>query len=173
MEENLKTFIMRCHRYGDFTLSGGGKDVEYYDLALLFLDSKGLGFVTDAIIQEIVVLEFDTIACLEMCPAPLVGSILLRFRDHDRCGAIVRKQRKGHGTNRLVEGYALCGNKVVLIEDVTSTGESAKKAIDALEAEGCEVVMVMTIINRQEGCDKLLQGYDFRWLFTKDELLSE
>jgi len=161
------------HHHGDFILSGGGKDTEYYDLAPLLLEKQGLGLIKykfyvllhDSI--GLTVDDFDAFACLELCPVPLIGSMITQI---GKKGLIVRKAKKGHGTNKLIEGNIRKDDRVIIVEDVTSTGESVRSAINALEDEGCKIIAIITIINRQEGCDKLLEGYKFGWLFTKEEL---
>jgi len=67
----------------------------------------------------------------------------------------VRKEAKAHGTRSLIEGLAegdsLKGKRVVIVEDVTTTGGSAIKAAETVRAEGAEVVSVVTVVDRQEG----------------------
>jgi hypothetical protein len=83
---------------------------------------------------------------------------------------IIRKQRKGYGTDRLIEGNPQPGDNVLIVEDVTASGTSVMKAIRALEEIDCKVFGIVTIINRQEGCDELLKDYNFWWITTKAEL---
>jgi len=165
----LGTALVECHKYGDFELSSGKRAKEYYDLAPLFLSPDGLRLVSDEVVNALGEVEFDALGCYELCPVSLVGAILCRTFTNKR-GFIVRKTRKGHGTNNLVEGDSRPGDRAVILEDVTSTGSSVMKAIRAVEGLGCEVVRILTIINRQEGCDELLKDYNFEYLFRKEEL---
>lgn len=87
----------------------------------------------------------------------------------------VRKQAKGHGTGRRVEGADLSGKDVVVVEDSTTTGGSALQAIAAVEEVGANVLGVFTVVDRDEGArEKLLAaGYSFFTLFTAAELLAD
>jgi len=167
--DKLGTALVECHKYGDFELSSGKRAKEYYDLAPLFLSPGGLRLVSDEVMSTLGEVEFDAFGCLELCPVPLVGAIL-SWTFTDKRGFIVRKTRKGHGTNRLIEGDLRPNDRVVILEDVTSTGNSVMRAVRAAEKLGCEVVCILTIVNRREGCDELLKDYDFRYLFRKEEL---
>jgi len=174
--DKLRGALISCHKYGDFTLSCGGGSGEYYDLSSLFLSPNGLRMTGYEVMSALDDVEFDVLGCLELCPVPLVGAILANTptdklgEEISRRGFVVRKERKGHGTNNLIEGDLRCNDKAVILEDVTSTGQSVLKAVRAVEELGCKVVCILTIISRQEGCDELLKGYSFRYLFTRKEL---
>ena len=88
---------------------------------------------------------------------------------------IVRKEAKGHGTGRQVEGPLPEGAHVVVVEDVTTTGSSALAAVKAVEAKGCKVMEIVTILDRMEGGRENLEarGYRVFALFNRDELLGE
>jgi orotate phosphoribosyltransferase len=166
--DSLRSLIRNSHRYGSFGLSSGKTSNEYFDLAPLLLSNFGLDKICDAIDRLFTGIVPDAVACYELCPVPLIGAFVLR---HERLhGLIVRKQRKDHGTRNLIEGCIVPGDRVVILEDVTSTGASVMKAVKALEGAKCSIVAIVTIINRQEGCDELLKAYNFKWLFTKGEL---
>jgi orotate phosphoribosyltransferase len=89
---------------------------------------------------------------------------------------VVRKQSKEHGTKSLVEGLirgdSLKAKRVVILEDVTTTGGSAMKAIEAVRAEGAEVIKVLTMVDRQEGAAEAFArvGIPFAALVTAAEL---
>ena len=76
---------------------------------------------------------------------------------------IVREEPKEHGTRKKIEGQFRKGSKVAIIDDVITAGGSVKKAIEAVKAEGCEVVKVIVIVDRNEGGSERLkkEGYDF------------
>lgn len=86
----------------------------------------------------------------------------------------VRKEAKGHGAKKLVEGLdpgeTLQGKRIVVLEDVTTTGGSAMKAIEALQAEGAVIDRVITVVDRQEGATETFKsaGISFQPLLTVD-----
>jgi len=165
----LKAVLTKSHQYGNFELSHGGPANDYFDLAPLFLNPKSLRAVGHEVMSALGSLEFDTLGCLELCPVPLLGAILTRTFT-DKRGFVVRKVKKGYGTNKLIEGDLRSGDRCVVLEDVTSTGLSVMKVVRAVETFGCKVVSILAVVNRREGCDELLRDYDFRCLFTKEEL---
>lgn len=87
---------------------------------------------------------------------------------------IVRKEPKGHGTQRWVEGQKNLapGARVVILEDVVTTGGSSLKAVENVESEGYRVLGVLTLVDREEGGREALEarGYRFEALFTKGDV---
>jgi orotate phosphoribosyltransferase len=85
----------------------------------------------------------------------------------------VRKEPKAHGTGRLIEGPFRAGDRVVVIEDTITTGGSARKAIDAVQAEGGTVLGVLALVDRQEGGREALEslGVGVVSLATADEIV--
>ena len=89
-------------------------------------------------------------------------------------GFIVRKEPKGHGTQSWIEGKRNLtpGARVVILEDVVTTGGSSLKAVDRVEGEGYQVLGVLALVDRQEGGREALEGrgYRFEALFTKADV---
>ncbi len=87
---------------------------------------------------------------------------------------IVRKEPKGHGTQSWIEGKKNLapGARVVVLEDVVTTGGSSLKAVERIEAEGYQVAGVLALVDRQEGGREALEsrGYRFEAIFTKEEI---
>ena len=85
----------------------------------------------------------------------------------------VRKEPKAHGTGRLIEGPFRAGDRVVVIEDTITTGGSARKAIDAVQAEGGTVLGVLALVDRQEGGREALEslGVGVVSLATAEEIV--
>jgi orotate phosphoribosyltransferase len=86
----------------------------------------------------------------------------------------VRKEPKGHGAGRVIEGGFRADTGVVVVEDVMTTGDSARRAIRAVEEAGARVLGVLTVVDREEGARESLEsgGYAVRALFTATELLE-
>ena len=97
--------------------------------------------------------EFDAIGGMSIGADPIIGAVLAVAAEKNRSidGFLVRKEAKGHGTNRYVEGPVKPGNKVVIIDDVVTTGGSSLLAVDRIEEFGCEVVCVVGIVDRLQG----------------------
>ena len=85
----------------------------------------------------------------------------------------VRKEAKQHGTGKLIEGAFLPGDKVVVVEDVITTGGSALKAVDAIRAAGGEILGVLALVDRQEGGREALEaaGLKVLSLVTAEQLV--
>jgi orotate phosphoribosyltransferase len=121
------------------------------------LDAEGAYLIATLILDAIDGLNANLIGGLEMGAVPIASAVAAVSQNCGRpiAAFFVRKQPKDHGTRSLLEGLAtgesLEGKKVVIVEDVTTTGGSAIKAADAVRAEGAEVVRVVTVIDRQEG----------------------
>lgn len=171
---NLKALIdTRCIRRGDFTLASGAKSNFYIDARRLLngdaLEAVGFGLWKTLFYAAG---EYDAVGGMEAGAIPLTAAFLNYAHQIDRQfaskieGFYVRKQPKGHGTNRLIEGNLKPFSKCVVLEDVTTTGGSALKAVDALEAEGHTVVRVCTLIDRSTQLDPRLLKYGFSSVFT-------
>ena len=108
-----------------------------------------------------------------MGAVPIAAAVTSRSFQKGRpiAGFFVRKQTKGHGTKSLIEPNQPEGTKVAIIEDVTTTGASALQAVDALEAAGCKVSVVVTLVDRQEGAESAFAGRNlpFHALFHSSE----
>jgi orotate phosphoribosyltransferase len=90
-------------------------------------------------------------------------------------GFLVRKEAKGHGRRKQIEGMEKPeGKRVVIVDDVCTTGGSTLEAIGAAEREGCEVIAVVSVVDREQGGSELLrQKYRYGAVFTARELLGE
>ena len=103
---------------------------------------------------------------------PIVSAVsLLSYQEgHPIPGLLVRKEAKAHGGKRAIEGPLKEGAKVAVVDDACSTGSSIFLALDAVEEAGCEVVKVLTILDRhQGGSDEIRRrGYDFYALLEAD-----
>jgi orotate phosphoribosyltransferase len=88
-------------------------------------------------------------------------------------GFYVRSERKGHGTERLIEGNlpATPGARVAIVDDTMTTGGALLRAAEAVEAAGCRVAKVVVVVDRRQGGAETLRakGYDVTALFEADE----
>jgi orotate phosphoribosyltransferase len=182
MREELKRLIReRSFGRGRITLASGRESDFYFDLRPTTIHPAGASFVGELVLDALEGVEADTLGGLEMGAVPIAtaAAIAAHRRGRPLGTFFVRKQPKDHGARKLVEGLpkgeTLSGRKVVIVEDVTTTGGSSVKAIRAVREEGAEVVLVLAIVDRQEGATEAFaaERVPFRALFTADEFLRE
>jgi orotate phosphoribosyltransferase len=141
----------------DMKLASGRISNLYFNMKPTMLDPEGGYLIGQLILDALEGIEADWIGGLEMGAVPIGAAVaaLSHARGRRLPAFFVRKQVKEHGTKSLVEGLAksetLKGKRVVIVEDVTTTGGSGLKAVEAVRAEGADVVRVVTIVDRQEG----------------------
>jgi orotate phosphoribosyltransferase len=165
---------------GDITLASGRKSDFYFNLKPTMLDAEGVALLAELTLDALAGERIDYVGGLEMGAVPLAGAIaqLSFMRGKPIQAFFVRKKPKDHGAKLSVEGLApgesLAGKRVVIVEDVTTTGGSAIKAVDAVRDSGAEIVMVFTMVDREEGAaDNFREaGLDFRSLFKAAEFLK-
>lgn len=148
----LKT---RAVKHGDFTLASGKKSKIYIDGRLVTLSAAGANHIADGILQYLQQHpEVKAVGGLTMGADPIVGAVLAKAaawgRD-DLSGFLVRKAAKDHGTGKLVEGPLEPGSKVAILDDVATTGGSSLQAVEAVQAAGAEVAVVIVVLDRLQG----------------------
>jgi orotate phosphoribosyltransferase len=176
------TEIIRKRSFGrgEVTLASGRKSNFYFNLKPTMLDPEGATLLAELTYEALKDGGFDYIGGLEMGAVPLAGAVAqLSWIKGDPIAAFfVRKKPKEHGARLAVEGLAkdetLQGKRVVIIEDVTTTGDSALKAVEAAREAGAEVALVLTMVDREEGAGETFAkiGLPFRWLYRASEFLK-
>jgi orotate phosphoribosyltransferase len=165
---------------GRIMLASGKESDFYFDLKPSMLHPEGASLMAKALLREIAQAGADCVGGLEMGAVPITGAVCQHSHDSGApiLGFFVRKQAKGHGAKKLIEGLAkgetLAGKKAVVVEDVTTTGESAFRAVEACREAGAEVVLVVTVVDREEGAEAFYRGkgLPFRALFVASEFLA-
>ena len=164
---------------GEITLSSGQKSNYYLDCKLTTLHPEGAlltGYSVLELLDEMGV-HPDAIGGLSMGADPIVSATVVASEIEQRPlpGFLVRKEAKKHGRQKQIEGLDdPRGKKVVIVDEVCTTGASTQEAIDAAEREGSEVVAVISLVDREEGgSEKLRAKYNYRSIFTARELLAE
>ena len=160
-------------RYGDFTLSSGRKSSYYFDGRLLSLDPEGSYLIGNALLPMLANAGVSAIGGPTLGADPIVTAAAMASWEHGSPmpAFIVRKEAKGHGMAHLIEGAVPEGAMVAIVDDTCTTGGSLFHAIDAAEAAGCKVGLVLAILDRNEGgSDAIRQrGYRFEALLTAGE----
>jgi orotate phosphoribosyltransferase len=168
--ELIELFRERALKFGDFTLASGRKAKYYLDGKQVTLHAGGVSLVARGFLELLADLEFTAVGGMSIGADPIVGGRLAVAAETrpDLRGFLIRKEPKGHGTNRYVEGPVEPGMKVAIVEDVVTTGGSALQAVDRIQEFGCEVVCVAGIIDRLEGgaANFTKRGLEHRTLLT-------
>lgn len=156
--------LLRTHsfRRGQFTLASGRQSPYYVDARPTTMSARGLTLVGTLGLRAIRDAGWvpDLVGGLTLGADPVAYAIAAASdRDPPAVdGFTVRKEAKGHGTARRIEGPFRPGARVVVVEDVITTGGSALKAIEAVEAEGGLVLGVLAVVDREEGGREALEA---------------
>jgi orotate phosphoribosyltransferase len=157
-------------------LASGRESDFYFDMKPAMLDPEGAGLMAELILHELQGVKADAIGGLVMGAVPLVSPVAMKSQKFGRSlpGFFIRKEPKDHGTQKLIEGDSIEGKKVVILDDVTTSGGSALEAVNAAGDAGAEVTLVLSIVDRGEGAAELYEreGVPFRWIFRADEFLQ-
>lgn len=167
--ERLKAlFRERALQFGDFTLASGKKSSYYVNSKKVLFHAEAISLLGELLADATADLTFEAIGGLEVGAIPMAAAALtaLHRRGKHIEGFFVRKEAKGHGSKERLEGLVKAGDRVVVIDDVLTTGGSVLQAIEVVEAAGAKVVRVVCICDRLQGAREALARYDFRPLFT-------
>jgi orotate phosphoribosyltransferase len=176
--ERLKLILLeKSFLRGKFKLASGMESDYYIDARLTTLHPEGVSLVAEIMLD---VIKKDPIINAVGGPTmgadPIVGSILSASHrlNHPLNGFLVRKQEKGHGTRKLIEGNLKPADNAAIVEDVVTTGGSVITAINAVLNLGARVRKVLVIVDREQGADRIFRdmGIDFYSIFGISELLE-
>lgn len=147
--------LVRSHalKFGEFTLASGKKASYYLDGKQVTLDSFGSKLIAEGILDVLGEKLPQAVGGMAIGADPITAAVVTMagVRGLPLKGFLVRKEAKGHGTQRFVEGPVVAGDEVVIVEDVVTTGGSSLTAIERVEAIGLKVQQVIAIIDREEG----------------------
>ena len=170
----------RTFKRGDFLLVSGKRSRIYFNMKATMMTPEGAAQCARGLLSVLDGLQADYVAGLEMGAVPLLGGIAAASWDAGRpIGAVfVRKAAKAHGTSLMVEGLddaggeTLEGKRVVLIDDVATSGGSILKAADQIEAAGGVMKDAIVILDREQGAIEMLgeRGITLHALFTATDL---
>ena len=178
--EQLQNLLLkRSVKTGSFTLASGAKSSYYVDARRTTMTAEGQALVGKVCYDCITEAGWRAthVGGLTLGAAPIAYAIAhhsYASAGPSLDGLTVRKEAKGHGTGRQVEGGPPPGARVVLLEDIVTTGNSAFLAIEALENASMDVVGVLCLVDREEGGRARLEGYGLPFIsvFTKTHLLQ-
>lgn len=167
-------------RIGEFTLTSGMKSHYYFDSKPTTLDPEG-AYLSAWLILDLIRsqdLRIEAIGGLTLGADPIVSAVAaVSYVERERFrpipAFIVRKEAKGHGTQRFLEGFSGSpGMRVAIVDDVCTTGGSTLKAIDRAREAGLEIGAVFALVDRQQGGAEKLSDYPYQAVLTADELLD-
>ena len=169
--EKLLTIIRRQSllQNRDFRLASGGSSNFFFDMKRTMFHPEGASLVTDLLFDALKEEDFDYIGGLETGAIPIVAALCVRsWPEKPIRGFFVRKEVKGHGTDQRVDGLLERGSKVILVEDVTTTGGSAMQAVNEAQQYECAILKVISVVDRLEGAEENFRaaGIKFEALFT-------
>jgi orotate phosphoribosyltransferase len=163
----------RAFTFGDFMLVSGRRSDFYFNGKQVTLEGRGLYLASLLILDRCRELRVDAIGGLTLGADPIAAGVAaLSGADRPLRAFIVRKQAKEHGTGALIEGPPLrAGDRVMVVDDVITTGGSLLKAVDALADQPVEVVEALALVDREEGGREAIEarGLSVHALFTRRE----
>jgi orotate phosphoribosyltransferase len=170
----LDLFCHLAYKEGDFVLSSGQRSSYYINGKQVTLHPQGALAIGRLLLSQLPT-DTQAVAGLTLGADPIVSavSVVSALENRPIPALIIRKESKGHGTMAYIEGPSLpAGAKVVVLEDVVTTGQSALKAVERLREASYEVNQVIALVDRQQGGSELYQqsGLDFQALFSIKDL---
>jgi orotate phosphoribosyltransferase len=177
-QELLEMLAHKSFRLGEFQLSSGRTSDYYIDCRATTLDARGAQLTGEVFFDEIREQGWEAraIGGLTMGADPIVVAVAVTSGTMH--GFLVRKAEKQHGTGQRIEGFREKGARVVIVDDVCTTGSSTVQAIDAAREYGFEVVGVMCLVERQDAhgrpdVEKAAAPAHFISIFTANQVRKE
>ncbi len=166
LRDSLKDLLLaRSVRRGDFVLSSGKRSSFYVDARLTTMSGDGLAVVGGLGLDRLAARGWSprAVGGLTLGADPIAYALALtaQRRGQTLDAFTVRKQPKSHGTGQRIEGCFAAGYPVVIVEDVLTTGGSAREAITAVQQAGGHVLGVMAVLDREEGGRQAIEGQGF------------
>lgn len=177
-QELLRLLATKSFRLGDFKLSSGGRSDYYIDCRTTTLDARGAQLTGQVFLDEIQIHGWnpEAIGGLTMGADPIVVAVSVISGTLN--GFLVRKAEKQHGTSQRIEGFRGKGSRVVIVDDVCTTGASTIQAIEAAREFGFDVAGVMCMVEREEAhgrpdVEKAAAPAQFVAVFTAGDVRKE
>jgi orotate phosphoribosyltransferase len=149
----LDLFCQVAYKEGDFLLTSGQRSSYYINGKQITLHPQG-GVAVGRMMLSLLPPETQAVAGLTLGADPMVTatSVVAAYEGRSLAALIIRKEAKGHGTQAYIEGPTLApGAAVTVLEDVVTTGNSAMKAVERLQAAGYRVNGVLALVDRNQG----------------------
>src|ERR1700758_88258 len=177
-QELLELLATKSFRLGEFKLSSGGTSDYYVDCRTTTLDGRGSQLTGQVFLERIREHGWNpkAIGGLTMGADPIVVAVTVTSGTIN--GFLVRKAEKQHGTGQRIEGFRRKDARIVIVDDVCTTGASTVQAIEAAREFGFEIVGVMCLVEREEArgrpnVEKAAGGVPFVSIFTANDVRQE
>lgn len=172
-EELLALIKEKAVVRGERTLASGKTSQFYIDGKQVTLDAQGILVASKVILSMLQGAHVDAIGGPTLGADPIAAgvSLLSSQTGHPMKAFIVRKDAKAHGMQKMIEGPVIKeGDRVVMVEDVITTGGSVLKAIQEVEKLKAKVVKVICLVDRNEGAVETLASYNYAPIFELTDL---
>jgi orotate phosphoribosyltransferase len=173
-----RLLLEKSYVEGEITLSSGRKSDYYFDCKQTALLPEGAWLIGTLFMDLLKPMDITGVGGMTLGADPLVSAVTVisHMQEHPLPGFIVRKEAKGHGTGRYLEGMSnfATGARVAMLEDVVTTGGTLIKACQRVRDAGYKIAAVCTILDREEGGREALAkaGYELKALYTREQLLT-
>ena len=175
----LEILLEKSFKYSEkptFKLTSGKMSNYYINCKATTLDSEAMNLIGQIFYNKIKTLRVNAIGGLTQGADPIAvaAAMISGIKDDPVNAFVVRKKAKEHGLKKLIEGNIHEGDKVIIVDDVVTTGQSTIEAIENAKKENLNIMKVIVLIDRQEGGREHIekQGVPFESIFTKDDLVN-
>ncbi len=165
-----KSFLRRYPPEKPFELASGDRNYTFFDCKQVTQDPEGISLIAEIVFDMVKDLGIDRIGGVATGAIPICTAVaqISYLKGKPIPAFWVRDERKGHGTRNAIEGGLKPKSRVVIVDDVTTRGNSMHKAIEPVEEIGCEVVELITMVDREAGAKEKFEkaGYRFVPIFS-------
>lgn len=176
----LEILLAKSFQYNEkpiYKLSSGKMSNYYINCKMTTLDSEAMLLIGKVFYEKVKPLKIQAIGGLTQGADPIAvaAAMISGMEDRGIKAFVVRKRAKEHGLKKLIEGDIHSGNRVVIVDDVITTGQSTIDAIERVRGEGLEIVKVIVLVDRQEGGRENIEkkGVDVESIFTIEDFMSQ
>jgi len=156
-----------------YLLASGARSGYYFDMKMTTQDPEGASLVGDVLLDYVLQFDCEFLGGLATGAISPMALVCAKSWDAGRPvpGFFVRDERKTHGTQKLIDGFIKPGASVIIVDDVTTEGKSAMKAVGAVQELGCKVIRVVSLVDRQAGAKEACEreGLVFEAIFTTED----
>jgi orotate phosphoribosyltransferase len=179
MSENERKLLEllkdRSFKLGQFRLASGDTSTYFIDGKMTAVYSEGAYLIGEVLYERTKDLDVEAIGGLQVGAVPLTTAAVISYHHRGRRmeGFWVREAVKSHGTQKVVEGGLRPKSRVVIVDDVSTKGNSSLKAVEAVREIGCEVVLVLALVDRLRGAEELFRQHgveNYQSVFTIRDL---